>query len=109
MADLLRNGGRFRSQRVAGLLRNRWPVWLGIRSSALRPFLDALDDRAREAFREADYTARIARAILIRYDGKVLLRFPRLFDRRIAVVVFLVGFELRFDLIGTTKMWSIGI
>lgn len=28
---MLRNGGRFRSQRVAGLLRNRWPVWLGIR------------------------------------------------------------------------------
>jgi trans-aconitate 2-methyltransferase len=48
------------------------------KGSALRPFLDALDGGAREAFL-ADYTARIAKAYPARYDGKALLRFPRLF------------------------------
>ena len=48
------------------------------KGSALRPFLDALDGKAREAFL-ADYTARIAKAYPERYDGKALLRFPRLF------------------------------
>lgn len=48
------------------------------KGSALRPFLDALDPTAREVFL-ADYTAQIAKAYPARYDGKVLLRFPRLF------------------------------
>jgi trans-aconitate 2-methyltransferase len=48
------------------------------KGSALLLFVDALDDRAREVFL-TDYTARIAKAYPARYDGKVLLRFPRLF------------------------------
>jgi trans-aconitate 2-methyltransferase len=48
------------------------------RGSALRAFLDALDAPAREVFL-TDYTARISKAYPASYDGKVLLRFPRLF------------------------------
>src|SRR5262249_7514625 len=48
------------------------------KGSALRPFLDALDAGQRNAFL-ADYTAQIAKAYPARFDGKVLLRFPRLF------------------------------
>jgi trans-aconitate 2-methyltransferase len=44
----------------------------------LRPFLSPLDDDMRRDF-VADYTARIARAYPRQYDGRVLLRFPRLF------------------------------
>jgi trans-aconitate 2-methyltransferase len=48
------------------------------RGSSLRPFLSALDEKMRAGF-TAEYTAEIARAYPPRYDGKVLLRFPRLF------------------------------
>jgi trans-aconitate 2-methyltransferase len=48
------------------------------RGSGLRPFLSPLDDDMRSRF-VADYTARIARAYPARFDGKALLRFPRLF------------------------------
>ena len=49
-----------------------------VRSTGLRPFLDALEADERPAF-VADYTARIAAAYPPRADGRVLLAFPRLF------------------------------
>lgn len=49
-----------------------------VRSTGLRPFLDALAPGEEEAFLES-YRARLAKAYKPRIDGKVLLRFPRLF------------------------------
>ena len=48
------------------------------KGSALRPYLDALDAEAGKKFIAA-YTAEIAKAYPPRFDGKVLLKFPRLF------------------------------
>ena len=48
------------------------------RGSALRPFLAALEENMRGGF-VVEYEKRIARAYPPCFDGKVLLRFPRLF------------------------------
>jgi trans-aconitate 2-methyltransferase len=48
------------------------------RGSGLRPFLSPLNDDIRRAF-VAAYSARVAEAYPARFDGKALLRFPRLF------------------------------
>ena len=48
------------------------------KGSSLQPFLSPLDAVAREKFLAA-YTAKIVGAYKPRHDGKVLLRFPRLF------------------------------
>jgi trans-aconitate 2-methyltransferase len=48
------------------------------KGSSLRPFYAPLQADMREKFLAA-YTAEIARAYPVRYDGKVILKFPRLF------------------------------
>jgi trans-aconitate 2-methyltransferase len=48
------------------------------KGSSLQPFLSPLDAGAREQFLAA-YTEKIVGAYKPRFDGKVLLRFPRLF------------------------------
>ena len=49
-----------------------------VKGTGLRPYIDPLPPEQREAFLR-NYTDGIARAYPPRFDGKVLLRFPRLF------------------------------
>jgi trans-aconitate 2-methyltransferase len=49
-----------------------------VKGTGLRPFIDPLEMPQRKEFL-AEYTARIAASYLPQIDGRVLLRFPRLF------------------------------
>lgn len=49
-----------------------------VKGAALRPFLAPLNDEEKQAYL-ALYPERIKKFYLTQYDGKVLLRFPRLF------------------------------
>jgi len=60
------------------VLANAAAIVEWFKGSALRPFLAPLDPGMRETFL-ATYTAEIARAYPAQFDGRVLLRFPRLF------------------------------
>ena len=60
------------------LIANHVGVVEWFKGSSLRPFLAPLDAKMREEF-TARYTEEISRAYPVRYDGKVMLKFPRLF------------------------------
>ena len=60
------------------LMKSHADVVEWFKGSGLQPYHSALDAQSREQFLAA-YSERIAAAYKPRFDGKVLLRFPRLF------------------------------
>jgi trans-aconitate 2-methyltransferase len=60
------------------IIENHAGVVEWFQGSGLRPFLAPLDAATREAF-IATYTDEITHAYPARFDGKVMLKFPRLF------------------------------